>query len=130
MVDARVARDSNGQVVSVVNSFTNLEGVEADGIDLSATYLFDNVGGGVLGLNADLTNITNYDVDRGDGGPTFDGLNNRNASFGQLGSVPETRLNVGVDWRTDKHAVSLWVRQSTPTLTSEWYSQQSHSPAL
>jgi iron complex outermembrane receptor protein len=108
--DARVTRDSNGQVISVVNSFTNLGGVEADGIDLSATYIFDDVAGGQLGLNAYLTYITNYDVDQGDGSPTFDGLNNRNASFGQLGSVPETRLNVGVDWRTDKHAVNLWAR--------------------
>ena len=110
VVDARVTRDSNGQVISVVNSFTNLGGVEADGIDLSATYIFEDVAGGQLGLNADLTYITSYDVDQGDGSPTFDGLNNRNASFGQLGSVPETRLNVGVDWRTDKHAVSLFVR--------------------
>jgi outer membrane receptor protein involved in Fe transport len=77
---------------------------------VSATYIFDNVGSGQLGLNADLTYITSYDVDEGDGSPIFDGLNNRNTSFGQLGSVPETRLNVGVDWRTDKHAVNLWVR--------------------
>ena len=68
------------------------------------------MGGGQLGLNADLTYITTYDVDPGDGGANFVGLNNRNTSFGQLGSVPETRLNVGVDWRTDKHAVNLWVR--------------------
>jgi outer membrane receptor protein involved in Fe transport len=108
--DARVGRDSNGQVVSVVNSFTNLGGVQADGIDLSATYIFDDVGGGQLGLTADLTYITTYDVDRGDGSPTFVGLNNRNASFGQLGSVPETRLNAGVNWRNDRHAVNLWVR--------------------
>ena len=123
--DARVSRDSNGQVVSVVNAFTNLGGVKADGIDLSATYLFDDVAGGQLGLKADLTYITTYDVDRGDGSPNFVGLNNRNTSFGQLGSVPETRLNVGVDWRTDKHAVSLWVRHiggyddRTPTNTNE-----------
>ena len=109
--DARVTRDdSNGQVISVVNAFTNLGGVEADGIDVSATYIFDDVAGGQLGLNADLTYITTYDVDSGDGSPTFDGLNNRNTSFGQLGSVPETRLNVGVDWRSDKHAVNLWAR--------------------
>jgi len=108
--DARVGRDSNGQVVSVVNSFTNLGGVQADGIDVSATYIFDGVGSGQLGLNADLTYIMTYDVDQGDGGPTFEGLNNRNTSFGQLGSVPEMRLNVGVDWRTDQHGVNLWVR--------------------
>ncbi len=108
--DPRVSRDSNGQVVSVVNSFTNLGGVKADGLDLSGTYIFDDVAGGELGLNANLTYITNYDVDSGDGSPTFDGLNNRNASFGQLGSVPDTRLNVGLDWRNDKHAFSLWAR--------------------
>jgi outer membrane receptor protein involved in Fe transport len=92
---------------------------------VSATYIFDNVGSGQLGLNADLTYILKYDVDRGDGSPTFDGANNRNASFGQLGSVPEMRLNVGVDWRTDKHAVALWVRHiggyddRTPSNTRE-----------
>jgi len=108
--DPRVGRDSNGQVVSVVNSFTNLGGVEADGFDLSGNYRVDGVFGGELGLNANLTYITSYDIDPGDGSPSFDGVNNRNASFGQLGSVPDTRLNIGVDWRNDKHAFSLWAR--------------------
>jgi len=123
--DARVTRDGNGQVISVVNAFTNLGGVQADGFDVSATYVFDGVGGGQLGLNADLTYITTYDVDSGNGDPTFDGLNNRNTSFGQLGSVPEMRMNIGVDWRSDKHAVNLWVRHiggyddRTPSNTRE-----------
>ena len=108
--DPRVSRDGNGQVVSVVNAFTNLGGTEADGFDVSAKYVFDGVANGELGLNANLTYINTYDVDSGDGSPIFDGLNNRNSSFGQLGSVPDTRVNIGADWRNERHSVSVSAR--------------------
>jgi iron complex outermembrane receptor protein len=108
--DSRVTRDANGQVISVVNAFTNLGAVKADGIDVSANYLIEGVADGELSLSANLTHINNYDVDLGDGSPIFDGANNRNTSFGQLGSVPDMRLNVGADWRRENRSLSLTAR--------------------
>lgn len=108
--DDRVTRDVTGQAVSVVNTFANLGGVTADGIDLTANYDFDEVFGGKLVVNTSITYINSYDIDSGDGSPTFDGANNRNSSFGQLGSVPDTRVNVGFDWNNDQHSFSFYVR--------------------
>lgn len=108
--DARVTRDANGQATSIVNAFANLGGVQADGLDITANYAFDDVLGGELVLNTSITYINTYDIDRGDGSPILDGANNRNSAIGQLGSVPDTRLNVGFDWRTDQHSVSFYVR--------------------
>lgn len=108
--DERVTRDANGQVTAIVNSFTNLGGVQADGFDLTANYSFGEVLGGGLVFNTSVTYINTYDIDSGDGGPTFDGSNNRNSSFGQLGSVPDTRMNLGFDWNSEAHNASVYVR--------------------
>jgi iron complex outermembrane receptor protein len=108
--DDRVNRDVTGQAVSVVNTFANLGGVTADGIDLTANYDFDEVFGGKLVVNTSITYINSYDIDSGDGSSTFDGANNRNSSFGQLGSVPDTRVNVGFDWNNDQNSFSFYVR--------------------
>ena len=72
--DPRVTRDGNGQIVSVVNAFTNLGGVDADGLDLTAQYTIESVMGGQMTLNTNLTYINTYDIDRGDGSANFDGL--------------------------------------------------------
>lgn len=108
--DSRVTRDANGQIISVVNAFTNLGGVKADGYDLSAQYVLEAVADGELSLSANLTHINSYDVDLGDGSPIFNGANNRNTSFGQLGSVPDTRLNLSADWRRENRSFSLSAR--------------------
>jgi len=108
--DDRVTRDATGQAISIVNTFANLGGVTADGIDLTANYAFDQVLGGELVFNTSITYINTYDIDSGDGSPTFNGANNRNSSFGQLGSVPDTRVNLGFDWRNEQHSVSFYVR--------------------
>lgn len=108
--DDRVTRDATGQATSIVNSFANLGGVTADGFDLTANYSFDEVLGGELVLNTSITYINSYDVDSGDGSAIFNGANNRNSSFGQLGSVPDTRVNLGMDWNSDEHSVSFYVR--------------------
>ena len=108
--DERVTRDATGQATSIVNAFTNLGGVVADGIDLTANYGIDDVMGGELVFTTSITYISTYDIDSGDGSAKFDGANNRNSSFGQLGSVPDTRANFGIDWRNDHHSVSFNAR--------------------
>lgn len=108
--DERITRDATGQATSIINAFTNLGGVTADGVDLTANYEIDGVLGGELILKTSITYINTYDIDSGDGRGIFDGANNRNSSFGQLGSVPDTRINLGVDWQNDQHSASIYAR--------------------
>lgn len=108
--DERVTRDGNGQAISVVNNCANLGGVKADGLDVTAEYTIDGIMGGELTLNSNITYIMTYDIDSGDGSAIFDGANNRNSSFGQLGSVPDTRFNIGFDWRSGEQSASFCIR--------------------
>ena len=94
----------------MVNNFANLGGVVANGFDLTSEYTFYEVLGGDITLNGNLTYIRTYDIDSGDGSPVFDGANNRNSSFGQLGSVPDTRFNIGLDWKDGIQSASFYVR--------------------
>ena len=66
--------------------------------------------GGELTLNAVATIINTFDIDFGDGSPTFDGKGNRNSFIDLLGSVPDFRLNVGANWFSDNQNASLHVR--------------------
>ena len=108
--DPRVQRNSGGQLRSVSSSFVNLGGVDTDGIDLTASYRFDDVMNGQLVLDAVVTLINNFDVDLGDGSPIFDGKNNRNSFIDLLGSVPDFRLNVGANWMSDDMSAGIYVR--------------------
>ncbi|MEM6808927.1 MAG: TonB-dependent receptor [Pseudomonadota bacterium] len=108
--DARVGRNGVGQLSEVTTSFVNLGGVDTDGIDFTGAYTFDEVMGGALSLNATATVINSFDIDFGDGSPTFDGKGNRNSFIDLLGSVPDFRLNVGANWYNDKQNASVFVR--------------------
>lgn len=99
--DPRVVRNSNGQLNSVTTNFVNLGKVEAEGFDLGASYVFDDVAGGELSLDARATIITTFDINDGLGN-VFDGAGNRN-SFSGLGSMPDLRANLAVTWRNDRH---------------------------
>ncbi|MCH8286146.1 TonB-dependent receptor, partial [candidate division KSB1 bacterium] len=67
--DPRVGRDSAGQLRNVTTSFINLGGVETDGIDITASYVFEDVMRGQLVLDAKATFINSFDIDFGDGSP-------------------------------------------------------------
>jgi len=108
--DSRVGRDSTGQLRNVTTSFLNLGGVETDGIDLTATYVFEDVMRGQLVLDASATLINTFDIDFGDGSPIFDGLNNRNSFIDLLGSVPDFRLNAGANWRGSNANAGVYIR--------------------
>ncbi len=108
--DARVGRNGTGQLRQVTTSFINLGGVEANGIDVSASYAFDDFLDGQLILDAKATFVTTFDIDAGDGSPVFDGAGNRNSFIDLLGSVPDQRLNLGVSWMRDSHLAGLYIR--------------------
>ncbi len=108
--DSRVGRDASGQLNQVTTDFINLGSVETDGIDLSTKYIFDDVAGGELSLDAKATYVKSFDIDFGDGSPIFDGAGNRNSFVDLLGSVPDFRLNVSATWRDDRQNIGLYVR--------------------
>jgi hypothetical protein len=105
-----VGRDSAGQLRNVTTRFINLGGVDADGLDFYAAYAFQDVLNGQLILDGSATYITSFDIDFGDGGPTFDGSNNRNSFIDLLGSVPELRLNLGASWMNVNQFAGFYIR--------------------
>ena len=108
--DSRVGRNGVGQLSEVTTDFINLGSVDTDGIDIAATYAFYNVMGGQLVLDAKATYINSFDIDFGDGSPVFDGAGNRNSFIDLLGSVPDLRVNLGVNWMSDKQVAGIYVR--------------------
>ena len=108
--DPRVGRNGTGQLRQITTSFVNLGGVDTDGIDFKGTYAFDNVLGGQLIFDAVATLVNTFDIDIGDGSPTFDGKGNRNSFIDLLGSVPDFRLNVGVQWVGDNQNAGIYAR--------------------
>ena len=107
--DARVVRDSSGQLNSVISSFVNIGSVQATGFDLTANYEFGEVAGGNLSLFGIGTLITDFDIDQDGSGNGFDGANNRNRFIG-FGSLPDTRLNIGLDWNSERHSARIVAR--------------------
>jgi len=108
--DARVGRNGTGQIRQVTTSFINLGGVDAQGIDVSASYGFGDVLGGNLMIDAKATFVNTFDIDSGDGSPVFDGAGNRNSFIDLLGSVPDQRLNLSVSWMRDSHLAGVHLR--------------------
>ncbi len=107
--DSRVVRDPSGQLNSVTSSFVNIGSVQATGFDLTANYEFGEVAGGNLSLFGTGTLITDFDIDQDGSGNDFDGANNRNRFIG-FGSLPDTRLNIGLDWNSERHSASIIAR--------------------
>jgi iron complex outermembrane receptor protein len=95
---------------------TNSGALETSGIDLNASYTFDNVFGGILTPSIDATYVLKYHL--GDfviNGitvtPGFDGVGFRNTSGTRNGqSVPEYRATFGVNYHNGNHNVNVAVR--------------------
>ena len=119
--DSRVYRDAAGQLNSVTTSFINLGSVEAQGLDFALNKAFEEVLGGELAVDLQVTYLTSFDIDMGDG-QTFDGAGNRNSFIDLLGSVPDLRANAGFTWRDENQNAGLFVRHigayddRTPTI--------------
>lgn len=108
--DSRVGRNSSGQLSQVSTEFINLGGVETNGIDVAAKYVFDDVAGGELTADAKMTYINTFDIDFGNGEEVFNGAGNRNSFIDLLGSVPDFRVNLGVSWRDESQNAGLYIR--------------------
>lgn len=107
--DARVGRDAAGQLNNVSSNFINVGQVDANGLDLSLSYVIEQVLGGTLAFDAKATYVLAFDIDENGDGDTFDGAGNRNSFIG-FGSIPDFRATLGATWSNHRHAASLFAR--------------------
>ena len=121
--DPRVVRDPSGQLNSITSSFVNVGSVETSGIDLNASYVFEETFGGEFKVSLTGTFVSEFDIDQAGDGNTFDGANNRNRFIG-FGSLPDKRANLSFSWAADRHFLGLTGRymgsyeDRTPTDTT------------
>lgn len=104
--DSRVQRNPAGQLSAITTEFTNIGSVEAQGVDLNASVGLGSIGSGDLSLSGVATLVTKFDIDADNSGNIFDGANNRN-SGSAFGSLPDTRLNLSLDWRGGNSSANL-----------------------
>ncbi|MYF51738.1 MAG: TonB-dependent receptor [Gammaproteobacteria bacterium] len=105
--DARVRRDTSGQLSVVTTDYGNVGAVRTQGLDLNAYYDLA-LSAGDLRISADATLLTRFDVDAAGEG-FVDRLGSRNDTNG-FAPTPELRFNLGVAWRQERHAAGLTVR--------------------
>lgn len=112
----QVVRDSNGVAQTIlVLSFNAPSGTQTSGVDLNATYTFDeDILGGTIGLSDTLTYLTAYDIDTGT--LVYNGIGRRNAtttSPGSSSAAPRIRNLLNVNWTHDIHAFNVDWRYSS-----------------
>jgi len=112
----QVIRDSNGVAQTVlVLSFNAPSGTQTSGVDLTATYTFDeDLLGGAVGINDTLTYLTAYDVDTG--ALVYNGIGRRNAtttSPGSSSAAPRVRNFLNASWTKDIHSFNIDWRYSS-----------------
>ncbi|MDE0177879.1 MAG: TonB-dependent receptor, partial [Gammaproteobacteria bacterium] len=105
--DARIERDSSGQLSVVSTDYENVGAVRTAGLDLNARYDLDT-SAGAFRISGDATLVTRFDVNAGGEG-FVDRLGSRNDTNG-FAPTPELRLNVVLGWRRGRHEAGLAVR--------------------
>lgn len=86
----------------------NAPSVLTDGIDVSASYNFDVMGGATVTVGAEATYVFKYQaIDQA--GVAFDGAGSRNFNnFAR--SMPELRTNFNVGYQNDNHSANMFIR--------------------
>ncbi|TNE67917.1 MAG: TonB-dependent receptor [Alphaproteobacteria bacterium] len=96
-----------GSILMVLVDYVNASSVKTDGVDISAKYRMDFAGGTLMPF-AELTYVSNYDLEDPQAG-SVEGAGNRN--FTNFGSpTPKYRGNVGAAWTNDTHDIRFYVR--------------------
>ena len=86
----QVVRNASGILLRLTPDFANADSAEIDGLDLTASYRFDNDWGNWrVGVQAAWA--MTYDVDVG--GTTFDGIGSYNFTNPLARPLPEFRIN-------------------------------------
>jgi iron complex outermembrane recepter protein len=88
----KIERNADGNIVRIIDTFTNIGGVETAGLDITAGYKFKAGGAGTFNLGLDIAWLQKYDEIQGDG-RSVHGKGNYD-----LGVYPELRWNFSVIW--------------------------------
>jgi iron complex outermembrane receptor protein len=111
----QVVRDSNGVAQTIlVLQFNAPSGTQTSGVDLSATYVIEDVLGGSVSLSDTLTYLTAYDVDTGTA--VYNGIGRRNAtttSPASSSAAPRIRNFANATWSYDIHSFNVDWRYSS-----------------
>jgi iron complex outermembrane receptor protein len=113
---------------------TNAGELITSGIDLSASYRFENFGGGMFTPSLDVSYILEWELsDHVVAGvpisPGYDGVGFRNEETGRIGqAVPEWRASLGLNWRRNGHTLNL-IARFIPSVKDEDEQQFASLPA-
>lgn len=104
----------------VLRNRFNAASAKTSGFDLSATYEFPATSFGDFTANLNSSYVLEYDLQTAPGAPVIDAAGSRNKLLQPLvRSMPELRLNVGLDWSNGAHSASATVRH-----IDEYYDDQ------
>jgi len=106
----RVQRNAAGWLVSTTSNFINIGEVEAQGIDLSATYRMDTDEIGRFVFDAKATLGTAFDADVDGDGVFEDRLGYRNSDLDAFAPQPKLRWTFTTSWNMDNHRANLAFR--------------------
>lgn len=105
----QVIRNSSGILLRILPDFANADSAEISGLDLSASYRWDNdMGSWRVGVQSAW--MQTYDVQVGT--TTFDAIGNYNSSTPVARPLPEWKINGSFSWSRDNHrvyALARWV---------------------
>ena len=95
-------------VFRIRTDIINAPSVLTDGIDVSASYNFDLIGGATVTVGGEATYVFKYNaIDQA--GNAFDGAGNRNFNnFAR--SMPELRMNFNAGYQNDNHSANMFIR--------------------
>ena len=108
----QIVRNSSGILLRILPEFANANGAEISGLDINASYRFDNDWGNWrVGVQAAWVETYDVEVVNSSGGTTtFDGVGNYNSTNPVARPLPEWKVNASLNWSMDKHRVFALLR--------------------
>lgn len=108
----QVIRNSSGILLRLLPEFANANGADVSGVDLNASYRFDNALGDFrVGVQAAYIDEFDVEVLNSSGGVTvFDGVGNYNITNPVARPLPEWKVNGTFAWSKNNHRVFALVR--------------------
>ena len=104
---AQVIRNSSGILLRLLPNFSNADSADIDGMDMTASYRFDNNWGNwQVGLQAAW--VKTYDVE--EGSTTYDAVGSYNFTTPVARPLPEWKANATFSWSKDNHRVFMLAR--------------------
>ena len=105
-VDDAITCDAGGGVIArIATEYVNGPDIETDGLDFSANYAFEGLGG-YWDLNMDVSYVLNYDVDAFQGNDPFDAVGSLNAAT-FVRPIQEVKGNISVNYNLEHHNLRL-----------------------